>query len=67
MCIRDSSDLVRACAARAGGHATLVRANDKSPGAFARPSETLMQIHRRLKQAFDPQHLFNPGRLYADL
>lgn len=61
------SDLVRASAARAGGHATLVRAADKSPGAFARPSETLMQIHRRLKQAFDPQQLFNPGRLYADL
>jgi glycolate dehydrogenase FAD-binding subunit len=61
------ADRLRAAAARAGGHATLVRAADKSPGAFARPSEALMQIHRRLKQAFDPQRLFNPGRLYADL
>jgi len=61
------ADLVRGSAARAGGHATLVRAADKSPGAFARPSEALMQIHRRMKQAFDPQRLFNPGRLYADL
>ncbi|MGC8035214.1 FAD-linked oxidase C-terminal domain-containing protein [Salmonella enterica] len=24
-------------------------------------------IHRRLKQQFDPQGIFNPGRLYASL
>jgi FAD/FMN-containing dehydrogenase len=58
---------LRAAAASAGGHATLVRAADKSPGAFSRPSEALMQIHRRLKQSFDPERIFNPGRLYADL
>ncbi len=61
------ADQLRSTAACAGGHASLVRAADKSPGAFARPSESLMQIHRRLKQAFDPERLFNPGRLYADL
>jgi len=58
---------VRAAAAGAGGHATLVRAADKTPGAFTRPSEPLLQIHRRLKQAFDPAQIFNPGRLYGDL
>jgi FAD/FMN-containing dehydrogenase len=58
---------VRAAASRAGGHATLVRAADKSAGAFARPSEAVMRLHRRLKEAFDPAGIFNPGRLYADL
>lgn len=58
---------VRAAAARAGGHATLVRAAAKPAGAFAPVSETLMQIHRSLKSAFDPDHILNPGRLYADL
>jgi FAD/FMN-containing dehydrogenase len=58
---------VRAAAAHAGGHATLVRAADKSPGVFAPLTETLMRIHRNLKQAFDPAGVFNPGRLYADL
>jgi glycolate oxidase FAD binding subunit len=53
---RGAGAAVRAAAAGAGGHATLVRAADKSPGAFTRPSEPLMQIHRRLKQAFDPAH-----------
>jgi glycolate oxidase FAD binding subunit len=50
-----------------GGHATLVRAADKSPGAFAALTQPLMQVHRRLKQSFDPGGIFNPGRLYAEL
>jgi glycolate oxidase FAD binding subunit len=58
---------VRAAAARAGGHATLVRAADKSQGAFAPLAGPLMRIHRALKSAFDPDRIFNPGRLYADI
>jgi FAD/FMN-containing dehydrogenase len=58
---------VRAAAAHAGGHATLVRAADKSAGAFAPLSSELMRIHRALKTAFDPERILNPGRLYADL
>jgi FAD/FMN-containing dehydrogenase len=58
---------VRATAARAGGHATLMRAADRSAGVFSPLNEVLMRIHRNLKQAFDPLHIFNPGRLYAEL
>jgi glycolate oxidase FAD binding subunit len=58
---------VRALAAAAGGHATLVRAADKSPGAFTAPTQPVMAIHQRLKHAFDPAGIFNPGRLYAQL
>lgn len=58
---------VRAAAERAGGHATLFRAADKSMGAFAPLSAPLMRIHRELKNALDPAGIFNPGRLYADL
>jgi len=57
---------VRDAAARAGGHATVVR-GDKSGGAFTPVSEPLMRIHRALKTAFDPERIFNVGRLYADL
>jgi glycolate oxidase FAD binding subunit len=59
--------LVRAAAAGAGGHATLVRGADKSQGVFAPLSAVLMRVHHELKQAFDPARIFNPGRLYADL
>ena len=58
---------LRAKAAGTGGHATLVRAADKSGGAFAPLSGELMRIHRALKSAFDPERILNPGRLYADL
>ena len=57
---------LREAAAQAGGHATLFRGGDKSAGAFQPLPEPLMQIHRSLKRNFDPQGLFNPGRLYAD-
>ena len=51
----------------AGGHATLFRAHDKSAGVFAPLSPPLARIHRELKRAFDPDGVFNPGRLYPDL
>ncbi len=59
--------LVREAAARAGGHATLFRGSDKSAGAFQPLPAPLMAIHRNLKRSFDPQGLFNPGRLYPEL
>jgi glycolate oxidase FAD binding subunit len=58
---------VRAAASRAGGHATLMRGADKTAGAFGPLDKVLMGIHRNLKQAFDPQCIFNPGRLYSEL
>ena len=58
---------VREAAAGAGGHATLFRALDKSPGVFAPLSAPLAAIHRRLKASFDPHGVFNPGRLYPGL
>ncbi len=59
--------VMRAAAADAGGHATLVRAAEKRAGAFAPLGASAMRIHRGLKAAFDPAGIFNPGRLYAGL
>ena len=57
---------VREAAARAGGHATIFRGH-KAGGALAPLPPPLMRIHRELKSAFDPDRIFNPGRLYPDL
>ncbi|HUK04381.1 MAG TPA: glycolate oxidase subunit GlcE [Burkholderiales bacterium] len=57
---------VRAAAARAGGHATLFRAKDKSAGAFAPLPPLLARLHRELKRSFDPAGILNPGRLYPE-
>jgi glycolate oxidase FAD binding subunit len=58
---------VREVAALAGGHATLFRGLDKSAGVLAPLKAPLDRIHRELKTAFDPDRIFNPGRLYAGL
>jgi glycolate oxidase FAD binding subunit len=58
---------VREVAAEAGGHATLFRGGDKSLPTFAPLKPPLDRIHRELKAAFDPDHLFNPGRLVPGL
>ncbi len=58
---------VRDAATRVGGHAVLFRAKDKSAGVFAPLKSPLDRIHRELKKSFDPQGLFNPGRMYPGL
>jgi glycolate oxidase FAD binding subunit len=58
---------VREAAQRAGGHATLFRAREKSGGAFAPLGPAAMRLHRGLKAVFDPAGILNPGRLYAEL
>jgi glycolate oxidase FAD binding subunit len=58
---------VREAAKRAGGHATLFRGGDKAAGVFQPLAPALMKIHRELKREFDPQGIFNRGRMYLDL
>lgn len=63
------SETIRAVAAQAGGSATLYRAPagmKAEVGAFAPLPAPLLQLHRKLKAAFDPRGIFNPGRLYSE-
>jgi len=46
-----------------GGHATLFRGGDKAVGVFHPLAPALAKIHRRLKDAFDPAGILNPGRI----
>ncbi|MGY8525931.1 glycolate oxidase subunit GlcE [Paracidovorax citrulli] len=58
---------VRAVAQAAGGHATLFRNGDKDDGVFTPLAAPLAAIQTRLKAAFDPAGIFNPGRMYPSL
>jgi glycolate oxidase FAD binding subunit len=57
--------VLRDAAAEAGGHATVFR-GDKRAGAMAPLPPVQQRIQRELKDAFDPERLFNPGRLYPE-
>ncbi len=53
-------------AAAVGGHATLFRGGDRQELVFQPLAPVVWQLHRRLKQSFDPHGILNPGRLYPD-
>jgi len=67
LCSRADARTVRDAAKRARGHATLFRGGDKSVGVFQPLGPALMRIHRELKREFDPQGIFNRGRMYPEL
>jgi glycolate oxidase FAD binding subunit len=50
---------------RAGGHATLFRAPDRSAG-IQRLSAPLLVVHKKLKRALDPHGIFGPGRIHPE-
>ena len=60
--------VVRAAVAAVGGHATLVRAPEtvrSTVPVFQPLSDSLMDLTLKLKAAFDPVGILNPGRMYA--
>jgi glycolate oxidase FAD binding subunit len=65
LCTAASASQVRAAAQQAGGHATLFRAREKSAGVFHPISGANLRIQRELMNAFDPEGVFDAGRLYA--
>ena len=66
ICTTAPATLLREVAALAGGHAVLFRSHVKSAGAFAPLTPALARIQRQLHKAFDPDGLFNPGRLLPE-
>jgi glycolate oxidase FAD binding subunit len=61
---------IRAATKPLGGHATLVRAPDAVRGAvpvFEPLAEPLMRVTAGIKKSFDPEGVFEPGRMYAGI
>ncbi|TVR09630.1 MAG: glycolate oxidase subunit GlcE [Salinarimonadaceae bacterium] len=62
--------VVREAVREHGGHATLIRAPEalrQSVDVFEPLSEPLMRLQKRVKTSFDPDGIFNPGRMYASI
>ena len=60
----NEAETIRSAVRAVGGHATLFRGGDKAVGVFQPLAPSVARIHERLKEAFDPSHIFNPGRMY---
>jgi glycolate oxidase FAD binding subunit len=59
---------IRAAVGESGGHATLVRAPEPVRAAvevFHPQPDPLARLAARVKEAFDPKRVLNPGRMYA--
>ncbi len=61
----DASTKIIAAAKRAGGHARLFRHPDHESQAGLPPA--MLALQRRIKHAFDPHRLLNPGQLHPEL
>ncbi len=61
-----SAEDVRAAATSVGGYATLWR-GERNARMFHPLKPANLELHRRLKQNFDPNGIFNRGRLVAEL
>jgi glycolate oxidase FAD binding subunit len=62
------AEVIRKAARVLGGSASLFRSNAPTTASRFQALEPVSKsIHQKLKQQFDPNNIFNPGRLYADL
>jgi glycolate oxidase FAD binding subunit len=62
----EEPQVIRQAAQAAGGHATCFR-NARSRDIFTPLSKPMLALQQRLKKAFDPKGILNPGRIYTDL
>ena len=52
-------------AENAGGTVSLFQGGDRQSDVFHQPAPGLRALQKRIKASFDPDGLFNPGRLYS--
>ncbi|MBV7495488.1 glycolate oxidase subunit GlcE [Pseudomonas sp. NPDC086112] len=64
--LKSTAENIQARALELGGHATCF-SHGVSETPFQPLAPALLRYHRQLKAQLDPQGLFNPGRMYADL
>jgi len=63
----ENEESIRNEVSQHGGHAVCFRNCGQDHQAFHPLDSGLLKIHRQLKQAFDPDSILNPGRMYAEI
>lgn len=61
----DDSEKIFSMSKSHQGYATLFRAKSKPKDCFQPLESSLRSLHTKIKRAFDPNFIFNPGRMYS--
>lgn len=61
----EKEEIIREKVSRHGGHAICFRQYTHCKSVFHPLPNGLLTMHQQLKQAFDPDAMINPGRMYA--
>jgi len=67
VCSNEGATKIREVVSRVDGHATCFRNQGEIDEVFHPLPDPLMQLHRNLKQSFDPKGIFNAGKMYDSL
>lgn len=63
----EKPEVIREIAAQHSGHALRFKHNNSQQPVFHPLDSGVLKLHRQLKRAFDPENIFNPGRMYAEI
>jgi glycolate dehydrogenase FAD-binding subunit len=66
--VSDENEIViRETVAKQGGHAVCYRQHNKPDNVFHPLDTGLLKLHQKIKNAFDPCGIFNPGKMYSEI
>ena len=58
---------IRNKVAAVGGHASVFRGGDRQGEVLQRLPKTMLALQQRIKHSFDPEGVFNLGKMYAEI
>ena len=62
----EPAEKIRTAIQATGGHAACFRNGNRQQNVFQSLQPKMLSLHQNLKKTFDPNNIFNPGRMYKE-